>query len=213
MPTTTSTRPLPTVTTHSLCFGYPGHEVLHELDVEVPAGLVTAITGPNGSGKSTLIELLAGVRRPGRGRVERRGEVALVVQQPAAPETLPLTVRDAVAMGTWGQRLRRRDARAAVTGAIEAVGLTGLEHRSLTQLSGGQRQRALLGQALARRADLVLMDEPDTGLDAQSRVRIHDLLVEQAHGRGVAVACATHDAALIARADREIRLEVGADLR
>lgn len=208
-----SAHPPPAIRTHRLCFGYPGHEVLHEVDLDVAAGLVTVVTGPNGSGKSTLIELLAGVRRPDRGRVQRSGEVALVVQRPAAPETLPLTVYDVVAMGTWGRHLRRREARARVAETIDAVGLAGFDDRPLGELSGGQRQRALLAQALARRADIILMDEPDTGLDSASRARIRDLLIDQARRRGVAVVCATHDEALIASADRTIRLEVGADRR
>lgn len=207
------THPSPAIRTHQLCFAHPGHEVLHEVDLEIAAGLVTVVAGPNGSGKSTLIELLAGVRSPSRGRIHRRGEVALVVQRPAAPETLPLTVRDVVAMGTWGRTLRRREARATVTETIDAVGLTGFDDRPLSELSGGQRQRALLAQALARRADIILMDEPDTGLDSASRARIRDILIDQARLRGVAVVCATHDEALIASADRTIRLEVGTDYR
>lgn len=209
MATARSAPPSPVIRTHGLCFAHPGHEVLNELDLEIPAGLVTAVAGPNGSGKSTLIELLAGVRRPGRGLVERHGEVALVVQRPAAPESLPLTVHDVVAMGTWGRRPRRREARATVAEMIDAVGLTGFDNRPLGELSGGQRQRALLAQALARRADIILMDEPDTGLDSASRARIRDILRDQTHRRGVAVVCATHDEALIAAAGRTIRLKVG----
>ena len=200
--------PGPAINAHGLCFGYAGREVLHDVSVELEYGTVTAFAGPNGSGKSTLVELLAGVRAPLRGEVRRFGSVALVVQRPAAPETLPLTVRDTVSMGTWGRRIGRREARGVVTEMVEAVGLDGLESRSLTELSGGQRQRALLAQALANRADIVLMDEPDAGLDSASRQRIHELLAEQA-GRGVAVGCASHDERFVASADRVVRLEAG----
>jgi zinc/manganese transport system ATP-binding protein len=183
--------------------------VLHDVDVALEYGTVTAIAGQNGSGKSTLVELLAGVRTPLRGEVRRLGTVSLVVQRPAAPETLPLTVRDTVSMGTWGRRLGRRDARGVVSEMIDAVGLTGLESRSLTELSGGQRQRALLAQALATRADIVLMDEPDAGLDSASRRHIHELLVHRAVHHGAAVGCASHDEAFVATADRVVRLEAG----
>lgn len=201
--------PDPAITTHGLCYGYAGREVLHDVNVELRYGTVTALAGHNGSGKSTLVELLAGVRTPLRGEVRRHGTVALVVQRPAAPETLPLTVRDTVAMGTWGRRTSRSQARRDVADAIGSVGLTGLESRSLTELSGGQRQRTLLAQALARRADIVLMDEPDAGLDSASRRRIHELLFDQAVRRGVAVGCASHDESFIASADRVVRLEAG----
>ena len=200
--------PGPAISAHGLCFGYAGREVLHDVSVELSYGTVTAFAGPNGSGKSTLVELLAGVRSPLRGEVRRLGSVSLVVQRPAAPETLPLTVRDTVSMGTWGRRIARREARGVVAEMIAAVGLDGLESRSLTELSGGQRQRALLAQALASRADIVLMDEPDAGLDSASRQHIHALLVEQA-GRGVAVGCASHDERFVATADRVVRLESG----
>ncbi|MET3862649.1 zinc/manganese transport system ATP-binding protein [Dietzia sp. 2505] len=200
--------PGPAISAHGLCYGYAGREVLHDVSVELTYGTVTAFAGPNGSGKSTLVELLAGVRSPLRGEVRRLGSVSLVVQRPAAPETLPLTVRDTVSMGTWGRRISRREARGVVAEMIETVGLDGLESRPLTELSGGQRQRALLAQALASRADIVLMDEPDAGLDSASRQHIHELLAEQA-GRGVAVGCASHDEAFVATADRVVRLEAG----
>lgn len=199
----------PALSAHGVCFGYAGREVLHDAHLELERGTVTAIAGPNGAGKSTLLEILAGVRTPQKGAVRRRGDVALVVQRPSAPETLPLTVRDAVSMGTWGRRLGRRGARGVVAEMIHAVGMTGYDSRPLTELSGGQRQRTLLAQALARQADIVLMDEPDAGLDAVSRGRIHELLVDQAVRRGAAVGFATHDDGLIAAADRVVRLGAG----
>lgn len=202
--------PAPAIRTRGLCFSYPGREVLHNVDLEARYGTVTAITGPNGSGKSTLVELLAGVRSPCQGRVERQGEVALVVQRPSAPEGLPLTVRETVAMGTWGRRRQRRQgARDTIAEMLEVVGLTDLGDRPFGELSGGQRQRTLLAQALARRAGMVFMDEPDSGLDTESRCRIHDLLVDLARSRGVCVVCATHDNRLASRADRVVRLDGG----
>lgn len=201
---------LTAIRVRGLTFGYPGLEVLRDLHLEIGFGSVTAVAGPNGSGKSTLVELLAGVRSAQNGVVERCGEVALVVQRPAAPETLPLTVREVVTMGTWGRRRQRRQTvRATVAEMIDAVGLRGLEGRLLGELSGGQRQRTMLAQALARRAPIIIMDEPDTGLDAASRRGIQDLLFEQAHTCDVAVVCATHDDSLIARADRVVRLTGG----
>lgn len=200
---------VPALSAHGVCFGYAGREVIHDVDLELGRGTVTAIAGPNGAGKSTLLEILAGVRTPQKGEVRRLGTVSLVVQRPAAPETLPLTVRDTVSMGTWGRRLGRRRTREVVAEMIDVVGLTGYDSRPLTDLSGGQRQRTLLAQALARRADIVLMDEPDAGLDAASRGRIHDLLLDQADRRGAVVVCATHHDGFIAAADRVVRLESG----
>ncbi|WP_136612297.1 ATP-binding cassette domain-containing protein [Sinomonas albida] len=200
-----------------LCYAFGGNQVLDEVSVDVPWGAVTALTGSNGAGKSTLMELLAGVRRPSRGVIERDADVALVVQRPAAPEALCVTVWDVVTMGTWGARRlgpaprSRADRARAVRAAIARADLVGLERRSFSTLSGGQRQRALLAQGLARSARILLLDEPAAGLDPESQTRTRAILAEEA-SRGVAVVCVTHDRADIAAADRVIRLERGAVL-
>ncbi len=200
---------VPLISARDLCFAYDGADVLHDVSVTLARGTVTAVAGPNGSGKSTLVELLAGVRRPRRGAVERRGSLALVVQRPSVSDTLPVTVTDVVAIGTWGRRQSRSAARRAVASAVARVGLSGLEDRPFSELSGGQRQRALLAQGIARQADVLLLDEPAAGLDAASRRRTREILAEEASRRGAAVACVTHDEESIAVADRVIRLELG----
>lgn len=192
----------------ALCYSYAGAEVLHDVDAELVAGRVTAIIGPNGAGKSTLIELMAGVRQPSSGSVERAGDVALVVQRPQIPATLPMTVRDTVAMGTWNRRRSRRSIAQAVDVALERVGMTGFAHRSVHALSGGQRQRALIAQGVARDAEILLLDEPAAGLDVASRRRTREILaVEAACGR--AIGWVTHDEEDVAAADRIVHLAHG----
>ncbi|WP_309067405.1 zinc ABC transporter ATP-binding protein AztA [Microbacterium sp.] len=195
----------------SVCFAYGGYDVLHDVSLRLAYGEVTALAGPNGSGKSTLVELLAGVRAPRAGRIVRTADVALVVQRPDAPDTLPLTVADAVAMGTWRRSPGRRTGatrRAAIADAIARVGLAGLERRPFADLSGGQRQRALIAQAIASRPSILLLDEPAAGLDAHSRHLARAILAEEAR-RGAAVACVTHDDEAISAADRVVRLNEG----
>lgn len=199
-------------------FAFDGAPVLNGIDIELESGSVTAIAGANGAGKSTLLEVMAGVRAPSRGSVERSGSVALVVQRIAAPDALPVTVREVVAMGTWGrrrasraaglQRASRIEIRQRVAEALERVALAELAQRPFTALSGGQRQRVLLAQGIARRAQIFLLDEPASGLDSESRERTQTILADEA-GRGAAVACVTHDDAAIAIADRTVRLECG----
>ncbi|WP_102159604.1 ATP-binding cassette domain-containing protein [Zhihengliuella halotolerans] len=196
----------PLLTARGLCYAYEGHDVLHDVTLDLPPCTVTAIAGPNGSGKSTLIEILAGVRTQRAGTVNT-SPVALVVQRPTVPEALPVTVHDVVAMGTWG-RNRPRDARGAIAAAITAVDLEGFERRPLSGLSGGQRQRALLAQGIVQDARVLLLDEPAANLDAASRQRTREILAEQAAG-GRAIACVTHDEEAIAAADLVIRLEDG----
>jgi manganese transport system ATP-binding protein len=161
---------------------------------------VTALIGPNGAGKSTLLHALAGLLEPRAGRLDvtppRPAGVAYVLQGTHVPSHLPLTVRETVTMGRYARlgpwRRLGTDDRAAVDHAIEALGLTALARRPLHQLSGGQRQRAFVAQGLAQDADLLLLDEPITGLDIVSRQHIVDAIAaERAKGRAVVVS--THD--------------------
>lgn len=197
-----------------LHFSFGPQPVLSDVDVDLTWGTVTAIAGANGAGKSTLLELLAGVRAPASGSVDRADEVALVVQRVAAPNTLPLTVADTVAMGTWGTRrrggatLNRSDRRARIAEALERVHLAHLANRPFTELSGGQRQRALIAQGLARQARIFLLDEPAAGLDAGSRDRTRTILQAEAD-RGAAVVCVSHDPEAIAAADVVVMLDGG----
>lgn len=197
-----------------LHFSFGDTAVLHDVDLDLPWGAVTAVAGPNGAGKSTLVELLAGVRAPQRGTVDCSDDIALVVQRPAAPDSLPLTVRDVVAMGTWSTRRPRRarpgraEGRSRVDAALGQVGLADLGTRPFAKLSGGQRQRVLIAQGLVRQARVFLLDEPAAGLDADSREQTRALLAAAASD-GAAVACVTHDEAAIAAADLVVRLDGG----
>ncbi|MBP2389586.1 metal ABC transporter ATP-binding protein [Aeromicrobium fastidiosum] len=197
-----------------LHFSFGDTAVLHDVDLDLPWGAVTAIAGPNGAGKSTLVELLAGVLTLQGGTVDCGEDVALVVQRPAVPDSLPVTVRDVVTMGTWSTRVSRRDrpGRAArqsrVEEALDRVGLADLASRPFARLSGGQRQRVLLAQGIVRQARVFLLDEPAAGLDAASREQTR-LLLATAASDGAAVACVTHDEVSIAAADLVIRLDGG----
>ena len=197
-----------------LHFSFGEKPVLHDVDIDLPWGAVTAIAGPNGAGKSTLVEILAAVRTPTRGSVDCTEDVALVVQRPTAPDSLPLTVREVVAMGTWSTRMRpgdradRRARESRIEEALLQVDLIDLAARPFAKLSGGHRQRALLAQGLARQARVLLLDEPAAGLDPASRSRTREILAAAA-ACGAAVACVTHDDESIEAADHVVRLEDG----
>jgi manganese transport system ATP-binding protein len=193
---------------------YGARTVLAAASFELPAGAVTALIGPNGAGKSTLLHALAGLLQPRSGQLDvraaaRRGGVALVLQATSVNEHLPITVREAVTMGRYAmagpfRRLRAAD-RAAVDQALEALAISDLAGRPLHELSGGQRQRAFVAQGLAQGADLLLLDEPITGLDIVSRQHILDAIAaERAAGRAVVVS--THDLGDAAAADHLLLL-------
>lgn len=209
----------PAVIATDLHVAIDGRPILADISLALDRGAVTAIIGPNGAGKSTLLEAIAGVRALSRGRIERRGSTALVVQRVLAPEALPVTVSEVVAMGTWarhpsgtrrqgGQNHATPDRAARIESALARVALDDLAARPFATLSGGQRQRALLAQGLARRADIFCLDEPASGLDAESRERTQTVLADEA-ARGAAVVCVTHDPEAIAVADTVLRLEAG----
>lgn len=195
----------------NLHFSFGDAPALVGVDLDLEWGKVTAIAGPNGAGKSTLIEILAGVRKADRGTVDRKDDVALVVQRVTTPDALPLTVQDVVTMGTWGvsssraPKIGAAERKARVAEALARVQLT--EHTSspFNALSGGQRQRALLAQGIARRARIFLLDEPAAGLDLESRQRTRAMLAAEA-ARGAAVACVSHDEESIAAADYVVKL-------
>lgn len=191
-----------------------GHTTaLHDVTVSFEPGSLTTLVGHNGSGKSTLLQTLAGIVEPSLGTVDTGARrVSYVPQRSDVNDRMALNVGEVVAMGTWPRRglLGRAstDDRRSVDRALERLGLTALRSRRLSALSGGQRQRALLAQALVENGDLVLLDEPTTGLDARAR-QIIDEVIDEEVGRGAVVVVATHDAESASRADTTITLGRG----
>ncbi|MEV5571399.1 metal ABC transporter ATP-binding protein [Spirillospora sp. NPDC052269] len=157
-----------------------GREVLAGIDLVVGPGDVLALTGPNGSGKSTLVRALLGVLPLSGGRTEIYGRaparfrdwgrVGYVPQRLPMGGGVPATVREVVASGRTARQSRWRPAsaadRAAIDRALAAVGLTDRARDSAHLLSGGQQQRVLIARALAGEPDVIVMDEPNAGVDA-----------------------------------------------
>ncbi len=169
------------------------------------AGVALGIVGPNGSGKSTLLKTIAGLVTPSAGtltvfgkqpRYLRPGTIGYVPQIEEVDWSFPASVRDVVAMGRYPRlgafaRFGAKD-RAAVNSALAALDLTQLADRHISQLSGGQQQRAFVARAIAQEPELLLLDEPTTGVDAateESLLRVIRSLV----ARGMPVLMTTHD--------------------
>lgn len=175
------------------------------VDLRVPSGATVAVIGPNGSGKSTLLAAIAGLVPPASGSITvDRSRLAFVLQSTEVDEALPITVLETVRMARYPHRgmfgrLRAAD-HLAVTSAMERTEVLDLAHRQLRGLSGGQRQRVLLAQGLAQGADLLLLDEPATGLDLTARELVLDVVArERAAGRSVVMT--THSLDDAARCD------------
>jgi manganese transport system ATP-binding protein len=205
------------ISCRDLTVAYGGHVAVRHIDLALPEGAVTAIIGPNGSGKSTLLGAFSGLLTPTAGTVrvlggtpdQRRRRVAHVLQTTVANAAVPLTVRETVRMGAYGRRgwfgrLQGGD-RAAIEGAIDRLRVRDLADRQLVELSGGQRQRAYVAQGLAQRADVLLLDEPITGLDLVTQETIAEVIREEADA-GRTVVLTTHDVGTAGTADHAVLL-------
>lgn len=200
-------------------FGYTGEPVVENVSLTVDPGEFVAIVGPNGSGKSTLMKLVLGLLEPDAGEVRLFGRraasfgdgtrVGYVAQQTSAATEMPITVREVVRMGRYprvgfGLFSQRDDE--AVDEALDRVGMSGFADRRIGQLSGGQRQRAFIARALASDAELLVLDEPTVGVDAESVEEFYELLTSL-NEDGITVVLIEHDiAAVTEHAERVVCL-------
>jgi ABC-type Mn2+/Zn2+ transport system ATPase subunit len=187
----------PALVARGLTVGFGSIEALREVSLEVPVGAGVALLGPNGAGKSTLLEAAVGLVRPRSGSIDvATRRVAFVPQHLQVEAAFPATAIDVVRMGRYGdlgwlRRFTDHD-RSLVASAMQALGIDDLAGRRYADLSGGERQRTLLAQAMAQDAELLLLDEPLTGIDAPTHAVIRSLL-RRWHDEGRTVMVATHD--------------------
>jgi ABC-type Mn2+/Zn2+ transport system ATPase subunit len=193
-------------------FAYGSEAVLEDVSLHVGAGEFVALVGPNGSGKSTLVRILVGLLTPSAGTVRVFGEpprkltdrarLGYVPQRPQIAGSLPATVTEMVAAGRlarrgWWRRPRAAD-RQAVDAAIDAVALGDLRRRPIGELSGGQQQRVMIAKALAAEPELLVLDEPVAGVDAESQRLFRNALVHVVRDRGGAVVLVSHELGAVA---------------
>jgi zinc/manganese transport system ATP-binding protein len=188
-----------------LTLGYDRHPAVHHLSGEIAPGSLTAIVGPNGAGKSTLLKGIAGALSPLEGSISlaRGKRLAYLPQSADLDRSFPIHVYDLVAMGLWNAagifgRIGL-GSRSSVEAAIAAVGLTGFERRPIGTLSGGQMQRALFARLLLQDAEIILLDEPFTAIDARTTADLL-ALVQRWHGENRTVIAVLHDLDTVRRA-------------
>ncbi|MFC6835860.1 metal ABC transporter ATP-binding protein [Halomarina ordinaria] len=194
----------------AVTFAYGDVPAVDDVSLTVEDGEFLGLVGPNGSGKSTLLKLMLGLLRPDRGTARLFGEpahehddgtrVGYVAQQSTrAAGEMPITVREVVRMGRYPHvgvgRFGSED-RTAVAEALETVGVSDLADRRIGALSGGQRQRVFIARALASEADLLALDEPAVGVDADSRAAFYDLLADL-NERSMTVILIEHDIGVV----------------
>jgi ABC-type Mn2+/Zn2+ transport system ATPase subunit len=171
--------------------------VIEDVTFTAAAGQAIAVLGPNGGGKTTLFRAILGELRPLAGKVQVDGRLAYVPQLERTRLDFPVSALDVVLMGTWTRlpwyRRTGPAERATAERALDRVGLMARASAPFGALSGGERQRALVARALALEADVLLLDEPLSGVDRASAARVLAVL-DELRGEGCTVLVATHDA-------------------
>lgn len=182
---------------------YDGNLALDRVSFELNPGEQIAVVGPNGAGKSTLFKVIAGVLKPGEGRIDVFGSepgghicIAYLPQRSQVDWNFPVNVGDVVMMGRISKlgllRQPRKSDWEIVRQALSEVGMQELIEYQISELSGGQQQRMFIARALAQEAELMLMDEPLSGLDPQSQEDIFAIL-KRLRQRNVTILVAMHD--------------------
>ncbi len=174
-----------------------GGPALVDVDLTVAPGQYTGIVGPSGCGKTTLLRVITGTVPPVAGSVVRRRglRVAYVPQVETVNWSFPVTVAECVLMArTSGRRLPwpSRAERAEVAAVLDRLELGDLGERHIRELSGGQQQRMFIARALLGRPELLLLDEPTSGVDVRTRHEVLHLL-DELNGDGLAIVLTTHD--------------------
>lgn len=194
----------PIVLAQDVTLGYNARVAVSASSFEIPKVGLTAVIGPNGSGKSTLLSAIAGLVAPmggslkvlGGSPVRARSRLSYVLQATPVSPVAPITVREVVALGRYPSlgllRPFGKADRRAVDEALVTMGIDDLAARHMHELSGGQRQRVLIAQGLVQPHELLLLDEPLTGLDFTSAATIDEVIhAQQQMGRSVILT--THD--------------------
>jgi zinc transport system ATP-binding protein len=171
-----------------------GRPILRDVDLSIDAGEVVALLGANGSGKSTLVKAMLGLLPMSAGQVRLFGQpleefdawqrLGYVPQRSTITQGVPATVREVVAAGRLARRrpfrLPRAEDRRAVRDALDAVGLADRAGQQVATLSGGQQQRVLMARTLAGQPELLVLDEPNAGVDLVSQQAIAETLADRA---------------------------------
>lgn len=209
-----------------LAASFPGVKVFENVSLQIEKGEFVAIVGPNGSGKSTLLKLLCKIIEGKQGIIKIFGQdikkfkdwqrVSYIAQAPAQQNrNFPILVKEVVAMGllpgkkTFSSWFGSTDKNKVLAG-LSIVNMQGYEDRFFGSLSGGQKQKILLARALVADSDLLLLDEPTSGIDADAKQEIYAMLKDINEQRKNTIIMVSHDMELAARvADKVLCLEMG----
>ncbi len=207
----------------NIVFGYTDVPTLNGISLEISSGEFVGIVGPNGASKSTLLKLILGLLKPWEGSVTmskknhagKRLTIGYVPQQVASFNVgFPSTVLELVKSGRYGKgrwlkRLTTKDDQ-IVENALHMVGMWEFRNRKIGELSGGQKQKIVIARTLASEPDLLVLDEPTTGMDFESRKGFYEFMSHQVNQHHRTVVMVTHEQEEVQRYfDKMIMLEEG----
>lgn len=183
----------------NLTVKYPGVKALDNVSFSIDENDFLGIIGPNGAGKSTLFSCMLGLHQKYKGKIRFFGkdiqkskdylkEIGYVPQKPVFEKNFPATVREVVQMG-----LRRNMDEKQIDDALKSVWIHELAHRRIGDLSGGQQQRVFIAKALANNPKILILDEPVTGIDAQSTELFYGILRELNKKQNITIIWSSHD--------------------
>ncbi len=196
-----------------ISFGFSYHDyVVEGVNLEIPKGRFVSIVGPSGAGKTTLLKIISGIHEPWHGDVEFIDDegiplhhipsIGYIPQIETIDWTFPVSVQEVLSMGSWNyksylpwidKKLKQR-----IKDILKILGLDNYCNRHIRELSGGEQQRVFLGRALIRNPEILILDEPTTGLDYVSREKIFEIL-RNLNNDGITVILSTHDITNIAK--------------
>lgn len=203
---------------HDAGLGYENKAIIEHFNFEVQAGDYVCVVGENGSGKSTLLKTILGLIKPVSGEVElshniRSGAIGYLPQQTQVQRHFPASVMEVVMSGFLNQKRRlpfyRSEDRKVALYNMERLGIVNLKKSCYGNLSGGQQQRVLLARALCAARDILILDEPVTGLDPMAASELYENL-RNLHKEGMAIVMVTHDLrSAVLEADKILHLNDG----
>lgn len=186
----------------NICMNFNGVNVLDNISLTLESNNIITLIGPNGAGKSTLVKCILGLQKPSSGRIIKNPSIKIgyVPQKLKINENLPLTVARFL-------KLSPKISQLEITQALDLVGTSHLYHANMHTLSGGELQRVLLANALLKKPNLLVLDEPVQGVDVNGQLELYNLIVDLKEKLKCAVLMVSHDLHLVmAKTDEVICL-------
>ncbi len=192
----------------NIAAAYGSETVLQDISLQINQGDIIAIIGPNGGGKTTFLHLILGLIKPSQGKITLKGcpRIGYLPQQLLGDRNIPVTVSEwlQVSSDTFSLFRKRPSAAPKIFNALKEFDLIPIQNRRLDTLSGGELQRVMIAASLIEKPDLLILDEPTTGVDIAKESAIENILKQQIHNHGLSLLMVSHDLHWVSRIAQKI---------